>query len=42
MESMNIANGWSSNSMEWYNILVIAAFVIGFMALISGEDNEPH
>jgi hypothetical protein len=24
------------------NVLVIAAFCIGFLALWSGEDNEPH
>jgi hypothetical protein len=26
------------NSMEWYNVLVIAAFCIGFIALVSGDD----
>ena len=42
MVNMNITNGWNYNSMEWYNCLIIAAFAIGFIALISGDDHEPH
>ena len=31
------------SSMDWIcNMLVIAAFMIGFIALWSGEDHEPH